>query len=128
MVERLRQAATEGRLLTHELEQRLTAAFSARTYGELDRLVADLPRGQVERRPQGTLAHWVRPALALIIAVPLAVALVATVVAVVTGLFFVWATFAAIAWCVFGRRRFARRHYGYLRYAYRGIQHRGFRV
>ena len=41
--ERLRQAAAEGRLLTEELEQRLEASFSARTYGQLNALVADLP-------------------------------------------------------------------------------------
>lgn len=43
MADRLRHAATEGRLTAEELEQRLHHAFSARTYGELDPLVADLP-------------------------------------------------------------------------------------
>ena len=43
VVERLRATAAEGRLLVGELEQRLEAAFHARTYGELDALVADLP-------------------------------------------------------------------------------------
>ena len=43
VVERLRHAATEGRLRTEELEERLAAAFAARTYGELDPLVTDLP-------------------------------------------------------------------------------------
>ena len=41
--ERLRHAAGEGRLLPDELEQRLHAAFAARTYGELDTIVDDLP-------------------------------------------------------------------------------------
>ena len=45
--ERLRTAAGEGRLLTDELEHRIGAALSARTYGELDAVVADLPRGGV---------------------------------------------------------------------------------
>jgi len=41
--ERLRHAHGEGRLDTGELEERLQACYSARTYGELDWLVADLP-------------------------------------------------------------------------------------
>ena len=43
IVDRLRHAAAEGRLHADELEERVGAAFSARTYGELDRLVRDLP-------------------------------------------------------------------------------------
>jgi uncharacterized RDD family membrane protein YckC len=41
--ERLREAAAEGRLSTQELDERLTQAFSALTYGELDTLTDDLP-------------------------------------------------------------------------------------
>ncbi len=43
VAERLRAATAEGRLLAGELEQRLEVAFHARTYGELDALVIDLP-------------------------------------------------------------------------------------
>jgi len=43
VTERLRQAAGEGRLEPEELEDRLHATLRARTYGELDRVVADLP-------------------------------------------------------------------------------------
>ena len=43
VAERLRQAAVEGRLDPDELEQRLHIALRARTYGELDRLLGDLP-------------------------------------------------------------------------------------
>jgi hypothetical protein len=43
IAERLREATAEGRLGTEELEQRLGAALSARTYGELEPLVSDLP-------------------------------------------------------------------------------------
>ena len=43
VAERLRAATAEGRLLAGELEQRLEVAFKARTYGELDALVGDLP-------------------------------------------------------------------------------------
>ena len=41
--ERLRHAAAEGRLSSEELEERLRAAFTARTYGELAMVVRDLP-------------------------------------------------------------------------------------
>jgi hypothetical protein len=43
VAERLRHAMAEGRLSGHELEQRLEALYVARTYGQLDALVADLP-------------------------------------------------------------------------------------
>lgn len=43
IAERLRAATVEGRLLVGELEQRLEVAYHARTYGELDALVVDLP-------------------------------------------------------------------------------------
>ena len=43
--ERLREAAGDGRLDLDELEARLERAFSAKTYGELDALLADLPAG-----------------------------------------------------------------------------------
>jgi DUF1707 SHOCT-like domain len=41
--ERLRTAAAEGRLSAEELEQRLEVALAARTNGELEAVVADLP-------------------------------------------------------------------------------------
>ena len=43
VAERLRAATAEGRLLAEELEERLEVALRARTYGELDATVADLP-------------------------------------------------------------------------------------
>lgn len=51
VAEQLRRATDEGRLLAHEFDDRLGQALDARTYGELDALVADLPRepGPAER-------------------------------------------------------------------------------
>ncbi len=43
MVEQLRIAAGDGRLTAEELDQRIEAALSARTYRELAVLTADLP-------------------------------------------------------------------------------------
>lgn len=49
VAEMLRDAAGDGRLDMDELEHRLEQAFAAKTYGELEPLVADLPRSH---RPQ----------------------------------------------------------------------------
>jgi len=43
VVEMLRVSAGDGRLTAEELDERLEQAMTARTYGELARLVADLP-------------------------------------------------------------------------------------
>jgi hypothetical protein len=59
VAERLRQAAIEGRLTTDELEERLEAASAARTYGELDPLVADLPVSRSSQRPRAHVRGWV---------------------------------------------------------------------
>ena len=52
VTERLRKAAAEGRLEPNELEDRLHTALRARTYGELDRVLSDLPatRFALDRR------------------------------------------------------------------------------
>jgi Domain of unknown function (DUF1707) len=42
-IERLHRAATEGRIAAEELEQRVSTALKARTYGELEKTVEDLP-------------------------------------------------------------------------------------
>jgi hypothetical protein len=51
VAERLRQATAEGRLAAVELEGRLEALYTSRTYGELEALVADLPVGRSLTRP-----------------------------------------------------------------------------
>jgi DUF1707 SHOCT-like domain len=43
VAERLRDALNEGRLSLSEYDERLKEAYAARTYGELDRLLGDLP-------------------------------------------------------------------------------------
>jgi hypothetical protein len=49
-------AYSEGRLSKDEYDARLEAAFSSRTYAELDRVVTDLPRQPVISRPAGPAA------------------------------------------------------------------------
>ena len=43
MAERLQAALNEGRLTLSEYDERLKQTYAARTYGELDRLLDDLP-------------------------------------------------------------------------------------
>jgi hypothetical protein len=47
VTERLHQAVSEGRLMAHEFEERLARTLRARTYGELDDVVEDLPGAPV---------------------------------------------------------------------------------
>lgn len=62
---RLRDHYAEGRLTADELDERVTAALSARTAGDLRRLMADLPGEQVRlgapRMPPAPPAWAVRP-------------------------------------------------------------------
>jgi uncharacterized protein DUF1707 len=52
VVEMLRVSAGDGRLTAEELDERLEVAMTARTYGELARVVADLPAaGSVSAAP-----------------------------------------------------------------------------
>jgi hypothetical protein len=48
----LNEAFAEGRLTQQEWDERVTALTSARTYGDLDMLTADLPRPNVLAVPQ----------------------------------------------------------------------------
>jgi Flp pilus assembly protein TadB len=117
VTDRLREAAGEGRLEPDELEERVAAALRSRTYGELGRLVADLPRdGAGSRRSSrlgpGALA---RPALVgagLIAAITIVVVLVALVALLVLAAAVVAATWwiaCVLVWvlCRRWRRRFA---------------------
>ncbi len=54
----LHDAATEGRLSAEELDDRITRAFAATTYGELDRLVGDLPIPVPVTPVRPTRAGW----------------------------------------------------------------------
>jgi Domain of unknown function (DUF1707) len=84
IIDRLRKASAEGRLAAHELEHRVTTALKARTYSELDATVADLPADRKVRRGG---AHWAVSTvrthpLVLLVAIPIAMVVVAAVVAI----------------------------------------------
>jgi hypothetical protein len=95
VVDRLREAAGEGRLEPDELEQRVDGALRARTYGDLAELVADLPGDgrRVLSRPHertNPVARSVVFGTGLLVAVIVAFAVVAVVAMLVLA--------AAAAW------------------------------
>jgi hypothetical protein len=57
IADRLRVAAGEGRIDLAELDERLDRAYTAKTYGELEVLVADLPRQPPSMSHPGTGAE-----------------------------------------------------------------------
>lgn len=67
VVERLRAALNEGRLDLGEYDERMQQAYSAKTYGDLDGLLTDLPVGPhpvaaaaaVEPKPKNPTAEWI---------------------------------------------------------------------
>lgn len=89
VAERLRQAAIEGRLEPWELEQRLHTALRARTYGELDPLLRDLPPRSVARR-RPPVSPGPTTGLVVLVAVRLVVTLL-----IVAALMFAFAVTAA---------------------------------
>jgi hypothetical protein len=71
VAEQLQSSHVEGRLDLGEFQQRLERCYAARTFGELDVLVSDLPRpSQAERRrpaaPGGERSRLVLPLVALL--------------------------------------------------------------
>lgn len=123
IAERLREAAAEGRLFADELEERLGAALSARTYGELDAVVADLPGPSpaLARSPRGDAhpSHPLRPVVAVLVALTVAVTLIGAVASALLGHGhpnhggfgagpLIWLVWIALGWRFWSRRRRAR--------------------
>jgi hypothetical protein len=101
IVERLHRAATEGRIASDELEQRVSVALKARTYAELDATVSDIPSAAHRtraRHPAVPAVRWVargvraNPIL-LLVALPVLAVTFALLVAVTV----LWATFVVVA-------------------------------
>ncbi|MBV9607350.1 MAG: DUF1707 domain-containing protein [Solirubrobacterales bacterium] len=113
IAERLRKATAEGRLLAEELEERLDTTFSARTYGELDAVVADLPgtatRRPERRRPTPTSLNPIH-VIALFILAPVIVSLLIAAAVIVATVFSAWGVLLVVGWLLFGRSRHA--HWG----------------
>jgi hypothetical protein len=113
VTERLRHAAADGRLLAEELEQRLATALRARTYGELDAVVSDLPGDRPSRHGKSRPARGRRrlPApsplmlAGLVIAIPVILALVIAIAVVVLTLMIFWTVLTVVTWRLLGHRR-----------------------
>jgi hypothetical protein len=101
VAERLRRATGEGRLVAEELEERLGLALTARTYGELDAVVADLPAERTKRRSATPL--WVKGAFALAVVMAM-FAVAALVTLVLIGLAGAWVAWLVLMWMFVGRR------------------------
>jgi uncharacterized protein DUF1707 len=118
VAERLRDAAAEGRLLADELEERLGAALKARTYGDLDRLVVDLPSTYVG--PSRSRALTRRPATLVATTIALGLLLLAVLAAALgghghpdhhwggDGAWVIWLVWLAVGWRLLTRRRRSR--------------------
>jgi len=94
VAERLRRAAGEGRLAPEELEERLEAAFAARTRADLAPLVGDLPAEQPVRpraaaRRRGDLNAWMATSLLLV------------AIWALTGAGYFWPVWPILGWGVF---------------------------
>jgi Domain of unknown function (DUF1707) len=104
VADRLRRAAGEGRLTPEELEERLEAAFAARTEAELTPLVADLPpepRGRPSGEPgrprpqgrgarrSGELRAWAATSVLLV------------AIWALTGAGYFWPVWPILGWGVF---------------------------
>jgi hypothetical protein len=106
VAERLRKATAEGRLLAEELEERLEATFSARTYGELESVISDLPREPVKRARRSSLPiPWPAAVFALVVLMPVVVAVMVAALVLVASMFAMWVVMAAVVAAIFGRHR-----------------------
>jgi len=104
VADRLRGAAVEGRLEPDELEERLHAALRARTYGDLHRLLTDLPAKPVAwERHGGQVKPAARTALAVAMRVLLTLAVFAVVLVVAAVMATWWVLWALVWFGLFGR-------------------------
>jgi Domain of unknown function (DUF1707) len=110
VVSLLHKAATEGRIVAEELEHRVSIALKARTYGELEATVADLPGGRARRPTRKpaprTAGGW---AVAAVRANPFlllfAIPVVAITAAMVIAATVIWAVLVVVVMVIGGGRR-----------------------
>ena len=104
VVDRLREAAGEGRLEPDELEQRVDGVLRARTYGDLAELLDDLPAdGRMPaprtRRRTNQLARSAVFGAGLLVAVTVAFAVVVVVAMLVLAAAALWVCLV-VCWLV----------------------------
>jgi hypothetical protein len=104
IAEHLRKSHAEGRVDLTEFQQRLERCYEAKTVGELDQLVIDLPRpdDQVQRPSLGWFVPWRLARLAVIL-----IALIVVSAAIGRHVFLLWIPLLFIFWRMswWGRRR-----------------------
>ncbi len=105
VTERLRQAAAEGRLLASELEERLSRALRAKTYGELDATVSDLPGAHVTKRSRSHELARSHPLTAVALVGAVTVAVVVVVAVMVAWFLMAWGLWLMIGLIVMASRR-----------------------
>ncbi|BCK54174.1 hypothetical protein NWFMUON74_19460 [Nocardia wallacei] len=97
-VARLRLAMDEGRLNLPEFDERVQRVYTARTYGELEPLLSDLPAQRIsphaERSSAGRVPTWV-----LIMWTPwVFVNLLCVVIWLATGMGYFWPFWVEVPW------------------------------
>lgn len=102
IAEHLRISHAEGRLDLTEFQQRLERCMQAKTVGELDELVRDLPSGDERERAPARLTAWRWPIAPLL---PIAIAIVVLSAAVGHHIFWLWIPLAFFLWRVSWWRR-----------------------
>jgi hypothetical protein len=112
VVERLRSAAVEGRLETEELDERLAAALRARTYGELDGLLMDLPDPAPRRRAQPQIVPALQSVLAVALVMLVTIAVIAAVITIVAMAAAWWALWVLFWFFACGRGGCSMRRFG----------------
>jgi hypothetical protein len=97
IAERLRKSHAEGRLDLGEFQQRLERCYEAKTFGELDHLVSDLPRPD-ERDERRSSAWYLPQRLAL--ASLAALLIVGIVISAALGhhVFWLWIPLVFLFW------------------------------
>jgi hypothetical protein len=113
IAERLRRSHSEGRLDMDEFQERLERCYAAKTFGQLDQLVRDLPRVPEadERRSPHRFVWWQWRLAGL---APLLIVLVILAAASGHHAFWAWVVVLFILWRVrwWRRRHFADGHRG----------------
>jgi hypothetical protein len=105
VIDRLHKAATEGRIASEELEQRVSTALKALTYDELEATVADLPgprgRHEVSRRsaPSWALSTVRANPMLLLFAIPV----LAVTAAMLLAATIVWSVMMVVVMILGGR-------------------------
>ncbi|MFB8277204.1 DUF1707 domain-containing protein [Nocardia colli] len=95
IVEQLRHAMNEGRLTLHEYDDRLQQVYAAKTYGELNPVLADLPAQRVSRsRDLKRIPQWV-----VVMWTPwVFVNMLTLLIWVATGAGYFWPFWVAVPW------------------------------